>query len=296
MKTGNPNLKQQFTHSFRLLYSSFDVSTNRLIFATVNASVIQNDIQNATTLLPNGGQSTMPVNPNGTYDINAYFNYGFPIGRPKSNMNLTVNLSRNQSQGLINGESNYAQNTTMVGTVSWTTNLKDNFDMNFSASPTYNMARFTLKPEQNSNYFSQVLSTEATYYTKSGWVLSTDFDYTYSSGRSAGYNTSIPLWSASLSKQMLKNKAGELKFYVFDLLNQNVSITRNVTSTGIQDVQNKLLTMYLMVSFTYNLRRFGANNQQRGERGQQRDMKDMFKGGERMMRMGGGRLESGNFN
>lgn len=48
------------------------------------------------------------------------------------------------------------------------------------------------------------------------------------------------MWSASLSKQMLKNKAGELKFYVFDLLNQNVNITRNVTSTGIQDVQNKL--------------------------------------------------------
>lgn len=294
VKVGNPDLKQQFTHSFRLLYNSYDAFSGRLIFATINASVIQNDIQNATTLLPNGGQMVKPVNLSGTYNVNAFFNYGFQIKSPKSNMNLRANLSSNQSQALINGLSNYTRNSSLGGTIAWTTNLKDNFDMNFSYNSTYNMARFTLKPEQNNNTFTQTVSTEATYYTKSGWVLSTDFDYTNSTGRSAGFNTSIPLWNASLSKQMLKNKAGELKFYVFDLLNQNVSLTRQVTSTGWVDTQNKVLTRYFMISFTYNLRRFGANNQQRG--GDNNPMHQMFRGGGNnrmgggdMMRMGGGR-------
>jgi hypothetical protein len=286
IRTGNPNLKQQFTHSVRFLYNSFDVFTQKLIFATINANFIQNDIQNSTTFQSNGAQLTMPVNLGGTYSINGVFNYGFPLKRPKSNLNLIANVARNQSQTLINNASNYTRNTTLGGTVSWTTNLKEGFDMNFSSNSSFSMARYTLQPQQNGDFFTQTVSTEATAYSKSGWVFSLDFDYIYNGGRSNGYNTSIPLLNASISKQMLKNKAGELKFYMFDLLNQNVSITRNITGNTIQDVQTRVLKRYFMVSFTYNLRRFGANQQQ-----QQRGGNMMMPGGgnmQQMMRMRGG--------
>ena len=45
---------------------------------------------------------------------------------------------------------------------------------------------------------------------------------------------------------------------MFDLLKQNRSITRNVTETYIEDVQNQVLQRYFMLTFTYNLRNFGA--------------------------------------
>jgi hypothetical protein len=258
IRTGNPNLKQQFSHSFRLLYNSFDMFSQKIVFATLSGSFIENDIQNSTTISGGGVQTIKPVNLSGTYNINGFFNYGFPIKKPKSNLNLMANVSRNQTQTLVNSISNFTRNTNLGGTVSWTTNIKEGFDMNFSSNSNLTMARYTLQPQQNGDFFSQTVSTEATIYSKSGWVLSTDFDYIYNAGRSEGFNTSIPLWNASLSKQMLKNKAGELKFYVFDLLNQNISISRNVTSNYIQDLQTRVLKRYFMISFTYNLRKFGA--------------------------------------
>ncbi len=258
IRTGNPNLKQQFSHSFRFLFNSFDIFTQKIIFATLSGSFIENDIQNSTSISGGGVQTIKPVNLSGTYNVNGFFNYGFPIKKPKSNLNLMANVSRSQTQTLVNSISNFTRNTNLGGTVSWTTNIKEGFDMNFSSNSNLTMARYTLQPQQNGDFFSQTISTEATIYSKSGWVLSTDFDYIYNAGRSEGFNTSIPLWNASLSKQMLKNKAGELKFYVFDLLNQNISISRNVTSNFIQDLQTRVLKRYFMISFTYNLRKFGA--------------------------------------
>jgi len=271
IKQGNPDLKQKFTHNFRAFYNSFNIFTQKIIFATINASFIANDIQNAIAISNSGVQKTMPVNLGGTYNILGYFNYGFPLRKPKSNVNLGINYNRSQSQSLVNSESNYSRNTAVGANIIWTTNLKEKWDINFTSNSMYNIARYTLQPTQDADYFSQYLSAEATYYTKSGWIFSTDFDYTYNGGRSSGYNTSIPLLNASIAKQVFKNKAGEIKFYMFDLFNQNQSISRNVTANYIQDMQTKVLTSYFIISFSYNLRSF------KGQKNNQPPFMKMFK-------------------
>jgi hypothetical protein len=55
---------------------------------------------------------------------------------------------------------------------------------------------------------------------------------------------------------------GELKLSVFDLLKQNKSISRNVTDSYIQDVQNQVLQQYFMLTFTYKLKTFGKGKAQ----------------------------------
>jgi hypothetical protein len=173
-----------------------------------------------------------------------------------------MNVNAIQSQTLINSQSNFTRNTGVGGNIIWTTNLKEKWDINLTSNSMYNLVSYTLQPNQNENFFSQFVSVEATYYTKSGWSISSDFDYTYNAGRASGFNTSIPLFNASIAKQVFKNKAGEIKLYVFDLFKQNQSITRNVTASYVQDVNTTVLQQYFLVSFTYNLRNFGGKNNQ----------------------------------
>lgn len=275
VEVGNPNLKQSFTHSFRALYNNFSFNRGdnfssgennfHNIFATVNASFTTNDIVEAVKR--NKGIDTVTyTNLSGNYNISAFFNYGFQLRKPKSNLNFTTNFTSTRDASIINDTVNYTNNYTIGETVKFTTNLKKNFDMNFSATPTYNIVRYSFQSDQNDNYFSQNLSVGATYYTTSGWILESDFNYTAYSGRSDGYNTSVPLWNASFAKQFLKGKAGELRFSVYDLLNQNQSITRTVEPTYIRDVQTKVLTRYFMLTFTYNLRNFSKGQQQQQRR------------------------------
>lgn len=275
---GNPDLKPQFTHSLRALYTSFDPTTQRVIFATINASATVNDIQSSITQNPNGGKTTTYANLNGTYNLSGYFNYGFALNKPKSNLNFTTNVNYSQSQTLVNNVSNFTYNTTLGQTIKWTTNLKKIFDMNFSSTTTYNIARYTLQANQNANFYTETLSAEITWYSKSGWIVASNFDYTYNGNRAAGYNTSVPLWSPSVAKQVFKNKSGEFRLSIFDLLNQNTNVTRNITANTIQDVRSNVLTRYVMLTFTYNLRNFA---------GQQQRMPGMFQGMFRGMGPGG---------
>ena len=262
-QVGNPALKPQFTHSLRMLYTSFDPATQRVIFATVNASTIVNDIQSSIITNPNGGKTSSYVNLNGTYNLAGYFNYGFALKKPKSNLNFITNVNYSQSQTLVNYASNYTRNTTLAETISWTTNIKKNFDMNFSTATTYNIARNTLQPTQNLNYFTQVFSAEITAYTNSGWLIATTFDYTLSGNRAPGYNASVPLLSPSIAKELFKKKNGELRLSVFDLLNENTAVNRTVSANQIIDTRSNVLTRYAMLTFTYNLNNFAGSQQKR---------------------------------
>jgi hypothetical protein len=283
-QVGNPNLKPQFNNNFRILYNSFDPFTQRIIFATINASVTSNDIVSSITQNRNGGKTTTYVNIGGTYNLSGYFNYGFALKKPKSNLNLQTNINYIRNQSLLNSVINATANTTISETVKWTTNLKNNFDMNLSATFAYNPIRNTLSPSQNTNYTTQTLAADFTVYSNNGWILASDFDYTHYGNRPVGYNTTVFLITPSIAKQFLKNKAGELRLSCFDLLNQNAVVSASSNANQITNSVALNLKRYVMLTFTYNLRSFGAQQQ----RGGQNPMRGMFPGG--------GNMNNGGFN
>jgi hypothetical protein len=297
---GNPALKQEFSHNLNLTYTNYNMSTFRNFLVSLNGGTVANRIStyniiNSTRdsiILPqendtlgSGAQFSRPVNIDGNFNVNGFINYGFPLKNPKSNINLTTRLSLNRTATLtktitsatLKAEDvkSFTDNYTIGQTVRWTMNLNERFDLNFFSTSTYNFVRYSGKTRENQNgdYFSQALSAEPTFSTKNGWILSSDFDYTFFRGQSAGYNQGIPLWNASLSKMMLNNQRGELKLSVFDLLNQNKSITRTVQDRYVEDTRTQVLTRYFLVSFTYNLRSFKGGAQNNNDR-----MNNRFRG------------------
>ncbi|MEI9957826.1 MAG: hypothetical protein WDM90_16350 [Ferruginibacter sp.] len=154
----------------------------------------------------------------------------------------------------------------------------------------YSQAKYSIAAgNNNTNYYTQSYSTDINYYvTKSliPWLpILTILLYT---GQSAGFNRTIPLWNASLAKQLFKKKNGELKFSVNDLLNQNQSITRTQGDNYYYDARTVVLKRYFLMTFTYNLNRFGKRGQQGGGNNFRRGGNGGGNGGNRGGRNGGG--------
>ncbi len=111
--------------------------------------------------------------------------------------------------------------------------------------------------DADNKYFSHTTTAKLNLLSKTGWLFNTDLSNQIYTGLSDGYNQSYWLWNMAIAKKILKGQKGEVRLSVFDLLDQNQSISRNVTETYFEDVTTMVLKQYFMLTFTYNLKNFG---------------------------------------
>ena len=278
VKTGNPSLKQEFISNFNINYSTFNIMSFRFFTTNLSVSTTGNKIVNSIDSINRAVTISKPVNLDGAYNVSAFGSFGFPIKKLKgSNVNLTTIVNYNHDISMIYKEKNLTNRFLITQTFGFNYN-KNKFDMGVTGGLTYNNARYSLQENLNTDYFTQTYTADFSYTFKKDIIASTDFDFLINSGRSDGFNESIPMWNASLSKQFLKNKAAELKLTVYDILNQNKSITRTIGENYFEDNSTNVIRRYFLISFIYNLNRMANRNQM------PQNMKNMMDRGMRQFR------------
>ncbi|WP_031527587.1 TonB-dependent receptor domain-containing protein [Dyadobacter crusticola] len=279
LTAGNPNLKQEYRNTLNIRYSLAGAerpyNLNAMVFLTqTNNAIVNSTIiaQEPTTLpsgvvLERGARLTSPINVDGSWNARTFLAYGKPVAPLKLNVNLTTGFNYVRSPGMINNVPNFSNTYAISQGLVLSSNISEKLDFTASYSGNYNVVRNTIQPNLNNNYYTQSITGRVNWIFGKGFVVQSDISSQSYRGLGAGFNQNFTLWNASVGKKFLKNNAGELKLTVFDILNQNNSISRTTTETYIQDVSNRVLTQYAMLTFTYTLRNFGkaptGNNSRR---------------------------------
>lgn len=269
VSSGNPELKQSYTHFLASRYSYTNTKTSRSFFANIFLQSAGDYISNAIfvaqkdsviqqgIVLNKGSQLTKPVNLDGYRNLRTFFTYSMPIKVLKTTVNLNAGFTYAKLPGQVNYIPTVTDNYTYNGGIVLASNISEYIDFNLSYNANFNDARTTGGTVSTSNYVNQAIGGTLNLLNKKGWFIQNDISSQSYSGLSGGLDQRYTLWNAAIGKKFLKNRAGELKLSVFDLLKENQSITRTVTGTEITDSQSEVLQQYFMLTFTYNLKNFG---------------------------------------
>jgi hypothetical protein len=268
LSSGNPNLDHSYSHFFMARYKTTNIERSTNFFAAVFGNISGDYIGNSTIIaradttlsdgyvLKKGSQFSQPVNLDGFKNIRSHVSYGFPLRYLKSNFNLTSGLAWVRQPGLINDRINIANTYTTSGGFILSSNISPNIDFSASFNAGYNMVENTLQPHLDNNYFSQKSGTRLSFIFLDNWVFRSDVSHLMYRGLGDDFNQDYLLWNMNFGRKLFNKNLGEITLSVFDLLDQNKNIIRNVSDLYVEDLRTNQLSRFFMLTFTYNLRNF----------------------------------------
>ncbi len=272
LTTGNPDLQQAVNHLFITRYSSTNVEKGTSLFGYIFLQTATNYIATETTIaettqelqdgivLNRGSQLSRPVNLEGYWNARSLITYTIPSKLLKSNITFSSGANFSRLPGVINGVENRTDNITFNQGLTVASNISEKIDFNISGNASYTLVENSLQPELNDNFFSNTTSLNLNLIIGKGFVIRQQVTHQLFRGLSEEINQDFILWNMSLAKKFLKDNRAELSLSVFDLLEQNVSIGRQVAETYVEDTRTNNLQQYFLLTFTYNLRQFVVND------------------------------------
>lgn len=268
---GNANLDQQEQHSLFVKYSSTNTDKNSIFFAMLSGSYINDYIANHTTIaynetttsegitLPPGSQLIRPENLDGYYNFRGFVTYGMLVSKLKSNLNINITANFRRIPGIINGNLNLVNTPTFGVGAGLSSNISEKLDFTINSSSTINYTFNTMNANMNTQYFSQATKLRLYWSFWKDITFRTELLHQFYSGLSGDFDTNYLLWNMSLGSRLFRNKRGELLLSVYDILNQNKSITQISTETYIQETLTEVLNTYIMITFRYSFTKFKSS-------------------------------------
>ncbi len=252
VRVGNPSLKPSYTNSFNLRFNSYEKETRRNMVATLLWENTLNSVTNQVTYDDDtGGRTTTPVNMNGNWRMSGSFSLTNPLKSRKWTIRSNSNFQfRNQNSYTTQKDQDPVRSTVRHLT------LRERLRVAYRTRQVEVSLHAGVNYDNSYNNVKDVRTETCDYQAGASlqWYLPWDMelysDAGYSRREGYGYEGLAKeniIWNCQLSKAFLKRKQLLIRFKIYDILRQNTSQTRTITSSSIRDVDYNALGSYFMV-------------------------------------------------
>jgi hypothetical protein len=262
---GNPDLKQEFRHSFNMNYNSYKVMKQRGFHSYASFNTTSNSIStNETTIVSGnsaGTRSLQYVNLNGNYDGYLGSGYNFKVIKLDVSFNVGLNANVNRYNNIVNTLNNGVltaiRNTTdnnsfglNIGTYKF---KEKKFDFNYYTNINYNTSRSTVNLRAKTNYYTHSHNLYFNVTLPKKFEFNTNVDANFRQKTEVFVdNNNIIIWNAYVGRKFLKNDKAMISVRVNDILDQNRGYNRYINSTVLREDTYETLRRYWLLSFTWN--------------------------------------------
>lgn len=254
---GNPNLRPSYSHQVSANYNSYDIARQINLFINTSATYTLHNIVNAQTFDPvTLVRTTMPINVKDNLSLNANVNFGFQLSKFKSRFTLGPTTTYSERITVVNDKETPSYSQSYGGSISYNYSLDTRVIFDARATLTKSVTRYGAgSTNQDQDTYNQVFASQLNVTFLKNYRIAPNFSYSIYKSQTTDFNRNIPMLNMTISRFVLK-QAGELKFGVYNFLDNSSNINQTVTDNYLQTVETtNNLGRYWLVSFAYNIGR-----------------------------------------
>ncbi|WP_231874688.1 outer membrane beta-barrel protein [Polaribacter atrinae] len=256
---GNPLLKPGISHNARFQYQNNLAYNNINISGNLRAQFIKDKIINSTITDADLNRYTTYSNIDGDYSYTGNVAVSKSYFNRKTNINLNARFNANYKNSLsIQNDVKFTAKTTVLKpSFSFSYSYDNKVDVTTTYSYSQNKSIYDTDAFNDNSYFVQNLDINSNVFFLKNSFLSNRVSYRYNSRVGDEFDGDAVFLNAGLGVELWDNKA-TLSVVAYDMLGKNNGYRRSVTETYIQDVENKILEQYFMLTFVYKFGSFAG--------------------------------------
>lgn len=255
IRSGNPGLKPEQDHDLGLIYYSTNFKKGKSFQLTLSGRYRISAIVQAIDLLPGGVQRSGYVNANGLYNGTVSLTFELPMGNVKNGkVRMTNTAGYQRDMSLVNGGKNTKAGLNVGQRFNALYRTGAKLELNVDGSWMYDGSRYSLQPDQKTTSLIQNYRAGFSYELPGDTRISSYYSINFLGAQAGLAATHTMVWNAALVKNVFKDRRGEFRFSVFDLLSSNNGLSQGAYGNSVFRSETNTPGRQLLLTFAWYIR------------------------------------------